>query len=166
VVPPLAYLAVMLIIVGCGNSNRCDDGVGVYVAQSLAGEFGQASTGVRIIDAGTGGLEVMFQARGASELVIVDACRTGAEPGAIFRVPGDELASDYTPTFTLHDFRWDHALAAGRRIFRESFPTDVTVYLIEAGSLDFGLELSQAVSSAAGKVIDEITRRVRGHVVA
>jgi hydrogenase maturation protease len=156
----------MLTIVGCGNSNRCDDGVGVYVAQSLAAVFGRASGGVRIIDAGTGGLEVMFQARGASELVIVDACRSGAEPGAVFRVPGDQLESDYTPAFTLHDFRWDHALAAGRRIFREAFPTDVTVYLIEARDLDFGLELSEPVSSAARTVIDEITRRVRGHVVA
>jgi hydrogenase maturation protease len=154
----------MLTIIGCGNANRCDDAVGVYVAQSLIGKFGRECADVRIIDAGTGGMDVMFQARGASELVIVDACRSGTEAGAIFRVPGNEFDSEHVPTFSLHDFRWDHALAAGRRIFRDSFPAAVTVYLIEARSLDFGLELSEPVMVAARKVIDEIASKVRERV--
>jgi hydrogenase maturation protease len=156
----------MLTIIGCGNSNRSDDGVGVRVAQDLAREFGRESSNVRIFDAGTGGFEVMFQARGATELIIIDACRSGAEPGAIFRVPGEELAGNYSPVFTLHDFRWDHAIASGRQIFRETFPKQVSVYLIEARELDLGLELSEPVLIAARKVIDEIAVKVRERVAA
>lgn len=149
----------MLTVIGCGNSNRCDDGVGVFVAQSLQAWLRKRPRDdVRVFDAGTGGMDVMFQARGARKLIIVDAVKSGAEAGAIFRLPGSELAADYEPAYSLHDFRWDHALAAGRKIFRESFPGEVTVYLIESLSLDFGLELSGPVRESAHKVIDEIQR--------
>lgn len=160
----------MLTIIGCGNANRCDDGVGVHVVQSLMREFGRefggGGTEVRIIDGGTGGLEVMFQARGCTELIIVDACRSGSEPGAVFRVPGEEFDLEHAPTFTLHDFRWDHALVAGRRLFGDMFPSEVVVYLIEAGNLSFGLELSAPVSRSACKVIEEIADKVRRHAVS
>lgn len=147
----------MLTIIGCGNSNRCDDGVGVFVAQSLQAYLRQQPRGnVRVFDAGTGGMDVMFQARGARKLVIVDASKSGSDAGAIFKVPGEQLTTEPEPGFGLHDFRWDHALAAGRKIFRDQFPADVTVYLIESLSLDFGIELSEPVLASANKVIGEI----------
>lgn len=149
----------MLCVIGCGNSTRSDDGAGVFVAQTLRAQLQRfPHENVRVFDAGTGGVEVMFQARGADQLIIVDAARSGSVAGAIFKVPGRELETD-TDTevrFGLHDFRWQHALAAGRRIFGAEFPSEVTVFLIEAGSLDFGLELSEPVRGAALKVVEEI----------
>jgi hydrogenase maturation protease len=111
---------------------------------------------VQVFDAGTGGMDVMFQARGASRLIIIDASRSGSEPGAIFKVPGRELESEPDAAFSLHDFRWQHALTAGRKIFGAEFPRDVTVFLIEAENLGFGLELSAAVVRSAERVIEEI----------
>ena len=73
---------------------------------------------VRLLDAGTDGMAVMFAARGCRTLILVDACRSGSEPGAIFEVPGSELAQPYAPGLNLHDFRWDHALYAGRADLR------------------------------------------------
>src|SRR4051812_19184715 len=105
--------AVMLTIIGCGNLNRSDDGVGVVVARKLMDVAERSGRGdVRVFDAGTGGMDVMFRARGSDALVLVDASRSGSEPGAVFRVPGTELARDYEPAYSLHDFRWDHALYA------------------------------------------------------
>lgn len=110
----------MLTVIGCGNANRCDDGAGVFVAQVLLAHLrAHPRANVRVFDAGTGGMDVMFQARGARRLIVVDAARTGSQRGAVFRVPGAELAADHEPSYSLHDFRWDHALAAGRKIFRE-----------------------------------------------
>lgn len=143
----------VLTIIGCGNSNRSDDGVGVHVAQRLKEVLRETpKENVRVFDAGTGGIDVMFQARGSSRLIIIDAGNTGSEPGAIYEVPGEELTTDREQSYSLHDFRWDHALYAGRRIFRENFPTDVTVYLIEAAKLDLGLEMSEPVLKAADEV--------------
>lgn len=149
----------MLTIIGCGNSNRSDDGVGVVVAQALQRYLQQQPrSDVRVFDAGTAGMDVMFQARGARKLIILDACSSGSEPGAIFTVPGEQLLTDHTPKYSLHNFRWDHALAAGRKIFREQFPADVTVYLVEAQSLAFGLDLSPSVRASADHLLAQLKR--------
>jgi len=147
----------VLCIIGCGNSTRSDDGVGVYVAQALRAVLQHnPQPDVRVFDAGTGGMDVMFQARGARRLIIVDASSSGSEAGAIFKIPGHELESEPDAGYSLHDFRWQHALTAGRRIFGADFPRDVTVFLIEAASLNFGLELSAPVASSADRVVDLI----------
>lgn len=157
----------MLTIIGCGNSNRSDDAVGVFVAQSLLSYMHEKPrTNVRVFDAGTAGMDVMFQARGASKLVIVDASNSGAEAGAIFKVPGEELQSHHEPEYSLHSFRWDHALSAGRKIFRENFPTDVSVYLIEAKSLDLGLEMSAEVLASGSQVVAEIKQMIDNYALS
>ena len=151
----------MLTIIGCGNLNRSDDGVGVVVAQRLQHALNETpALNVRIFDCGTAGIEVMFQARGSRELIIIDASQIGSEPGAVYEVPGRVLEQLHTPSYNLHDFRWDHAIAAGRKIFKHTFPTKATVYLIEAQTLDFGWTLSPAVEIAAEKVFQSIRQKI------
>jgi hydrogenase maturation protease len=158
-----AEAAAMLVVVGCGNLNRCDDAAGVCVIRRLHVQFGDAlPRDVKLFDAGTGGMEVMFQARGASALIIVDTCRSGSDAGAIFRLPGSEIDTVHVPGYSLHDFRWDHAVHAGRRIFAADFPDDLTVYLIEAGSLQLGTELTAPVSRAVDQVCERIAQSIRG----
>ena len=160
----------MLAIIGCGNTNRSDDGVGVVVAHRLRALLDrlprQARMPVRILDAGTDGMAVMFEARGAQSLIIVDASTSGAEAGAIFEVPGHALEAPPRESYNLHDFRWDHALYAGRRIYGEAFPCDVMVYLVEAASLELGLTLSPPVAAAADRVVDKIMARIAGRTEA
>lgn len=154
----------MLAVIGCGNPNRCDDGAGPQVLRMLAARGAGTDPHVRLLDAGTDGMAVMFAARGCRTLVIVDACRSGSEPGALFEVPGAELESRHERTMSLHDFRWDHALYAGRQIFGADFPTDVTVLLIEAESVDFGLTLSPRVARAAATAADRIEALLRSRL--
>ncbi len=156
----------MLVVIGCGNSNRCDDAVGVRVVQRLLAAGLRRAGAVEIFDAGTSGMDIMFQARGADRLVIVDACTSGSEPGAVFEVPGTELENRPVPSYTLHDFRWDHALYAGRQIFGDAFPRDVTVFLVEAKDLGFGLDLSAPVARAAGLVEERIAALISAYVAA
>ncbi|MDJ0734053.1 MAG: hydrogenase maturation protease [Nostocaceae cyanobacterium] len=155
----------MLTIIGCGNLNRSDDGVGVIIAQHLQQYLAEnPHPEVRVYDSGTAGMEVMFQARGSKQLIIIDASATGSEPGAIFKVPGEELEALPEPSYNLHDFRWDNALAAGRKIFENEFPREVTVYLIEAANLDLGIELSPAIKHAANVVFAEITTIIQQNI--
>jgi len=143
-----------LAVIGCGNPNRRDDGVGPAVIAQLRRRALPAT--VRLFDAGTDGMSVLYHARGATRLAIVDARVPESDPGAVFEVPGRDLAAEPPSSFNLHDFRWDHALFAGRKIYGEAFPEDVTVFLIEAESVDLGLGLSAAVADAAVKVADRI----------
>lgn len=146
----------MLTIIGCGNLNRSDDGVGVVLAQRLKHRLQRHPVpGVQVFDCGTAGVDVMFRARGSTSLLILDASTSGSEAGAIFDVPGEELATEHEPTFNLHDFRWDHAIASGKKIFGDDFPAEVRVWLVEAKTVDYGLELTEPVAKAA----DEVYRR-------
>lgn len=151
----------MLSIIGCGNTNRSDDAVGCYVVAELQKrlDIKQYLT-VNLFDAGTAGMDVMFKARGSKALIIIDASNTGSDPGSIHKVPGDILENNTPPSYNLHDFRWDHAIYAGRQIFKQDFPTDITVYLIEVDNLDFGLEISDCVKASAEKVVVKIMNKI------
>ena len=151
----------MLTIIGCGNPNRSDDGAGVAVVHRLMLRFGgDRAPGARFFDAGTSGMEVMFKARGSTELIVVDASASDSEPGSIFDVPGEVLANAQAPGHGLHGFRWDHALYAGKKIYGRDFPERVTVYLIERQTLELGIGLSEPVERAVERVVKLIVARL------
>lgn len=145
-----------IVVLGCGNPNRSDDGAGPRVIALLrdSGLPPQA----RLFDVGTDGMTAMYRARGATHLVVVDARVPQGAPGAIYEVPGEVLATPPARGAGLHEFRWDNALYAGRRIYGEAYPATVVVLLIEAAALDLGLALSPPVEAAA----QTVAQRVRG----
>lgn len=157
----------MLTIIGCGNLNRRDDGVGALIAQRLIERLRRHPIPhVQAFDCGTAGMEVMFAAAGSDALLILDASHTGSPPGTIYEVPGEELASIKAATYTLHDFRWQHALAAGRALYKDCFPTEAQVWLIEAKHLDLGCELSPDVELAAERLFLRLLRRIAAYAAA
>jgi hydrogenase maturation protease len=164
VLPAMADLAAMaagIAIIGCGNPNRCDDGAAAEVLRLLDGTIGQDGGGVRLLDAGTDGMAVMFAARGCRAMFVIDACSSGAQAGAVFEVPGGEFDEAPAHGFNLHDFRWDHALYAGRRMFGTDFPAEARVFLIEGQSFELGIGLTPPVARAARQVAERIGERVR-----
>jgi len=148
-------MANLIAVIGCGNPNRSDDGAGIEVIRRLAS---RAAPDVKLIDAGTDGMAVMFAARGCTSLIVIDACATGGIPGAVFEVPEDVVAAPHHPTYSLHDFRWDHALYAGRRMYGAAFPADVVVVLVEVRSLALGVGLCDEVSAAVDAVVARVDR--------
>jgi hydrogenase maturation protease len=153
-----------IVVIGCGNPNRSDDGVGPTVIALLRARG--LPENVRLFDAGTDGMAVIYRAKGASHLVIIDARKPAGSPGAVYEVPGELLAAPPKPNQGLHDFRWDHALYAGHMIYKDAFPKTVSVFLIEAASLDLGLDLGPDVSRAAHLVADQIVARTQGWLAA
>jgi len=148
--------AVRLAVIGCGNLARRDDGAGVEVVRALMSASSRPA-GVEYIDAGTAGMDVLYRVRGTARVVIIDACRSGSTPGAVFRLPGREAMTPVEHGFTLHGLRWDHALYAGCRMFGPDFADRTEVILIEGGCFDFGLELSEPVQRAAACVAQMLT---------
>lgn len=143
------------LIIGCGNLLRGDDAVGPLLIRHLW-ERGVPPQ-VRIADGGTAGMDVAFQMRGADRVILIDACQSGSPPGAIFQVPGDAVA-ELPPLdgINLHAFRWDHALAFARWLLKADYPTNITVYLIEAANFGFGDDLSTPVRQAMNELIERL----------
>ena len=150
------------LIIGCGNLLRGDDAVGPVLIRHLW-EVG-LPPGVNCADGGTGGMDVAFQMRGVRHVILVDACVSGSEPGAIFRLPGS-VVETLPPLagINLHAFRWDHALSFAHWLLKEDYPKEITVYLIEASSLVIGEPLSEPVTVAmkklAAMLLDDLAKR-------
>jgi hydrogenase maturation protease len=150
----------MTVIIGCGNLLRSDDGAGPILIRKLWERGG--IPGVRLADGGTAGMDVVFQIGDANELILVDACESGAEPGTIFEIPGEEVETSPLKDLNLHDFRWDHAIALGRWLLKSRFPKKVTVFLIEAENLSYGFGLSTTVETAIDHLVEELFQRLGG----
>ncbi|MGD9960691.1 hydrogenase maturation protease [Nocardioides sp.] len=146
-----------LLVIGCGNILRGDDAVGPVLIRHLFTRG--VPDGVRLVDGGTAGMDVAFGMRGAARVVIVDASATGVAPGTVYRVPAEEL-TELPPIDGLHthNFRWDHALSFSSWLLGPQKPTDITVFLVEAGQLEPGSELSAPVAAGMETVMGLIER--------
>jgi len=143
------------LIIGCGNLLRGDDAVGPILIHRLW-ELNLPS-GVRLADGGTGGMDVAFKMRGADEVILIDACNTGGEPGTLYKIPAELL--ERLPPLTginLHAFRWDHALAFAHWLLKDEYPNRITVYLIEAEQLEFGADLSEVVRASMNRLANHL----------
>jgi hydrogenase maturation protease len=145
-----------LLVIGCGNVLRGDDAAGPVVIRRLWERGGLGDT-VRLADGGTSGMDVAFQMRHADRVLLIDAARTGAAPGTLFRVPGSAL-EQLPPVSGIasHDFRWDHAIAFGHWLLGPLMPESIEVILIEGEAFEFGESLSAAVDRAIDEVADLI----------
>jgi hydrogenase maturation protease len=150
-------LACELAVVGCGDRSRADDGAGPALIRQLREEG--VPPAVRLVDGCAAGVDVAKRLRGAKRVIVVDACTTGAAPGTVFRVPGAEV-EDMPPLSGLltYSFRWDHALALARWLLGDQYPSDVTVYLVEAGDRTPGGKLSQQAREGINQVLGLIRR--------
>ncbi|ADC90036.1 hydrogenase maturation protease [Thermocrinis albus DSM 14484] len=137
-----------LVLVGCGNPLRGDDGVGPRLIRYMW-EKG-VPPGVKLVDGGTSGLDVIFHMEGAEEVILVDACYTGSEAGSIYCVPAEEV--EELPDLreaNLHSIKWFHALALAKEMMPpEKRPKRITVYLIEGKNFQLGEDLSEEVKRA------------------
>jgi hydrogenase maturation protease len=78
-----------VLIAGVGNAWLRDDGFGGEVARRL--EAGPLPDGCRVMDAGTGGLDLAYEVmRGYDALVLVDVSQQGGEPGTLYVMEPDE----------------------------------------------------------------------------
>jgi hydrogenase maturation protease len=147
-----------VVVIGCGNLLRGDDAVGPTLIR-LLWEQGLPDSGVVLVDGGTAGMDVAFKMRGARRVVIIDAAATGSPPGTIFEVPAAELENPPPlDGFHSHAFRWDHALSFGRWLLKDDYPDDIIVFLIEAGTVEFGAELTPEVAEAMAIVAERVRR--------
>jgi hydrogenase maturation protease len=150
-------VACELAVVGCGDRLRADDGAGLALLSRLR-EAG-VPPGVRLVDGGAAGMEIAYQMRGAKRVIVVDAARTGVAAGTVSLIPGTK-ADDMPPLSGLVTgaYRWDHVLAFARWLLGDGYPSDVTVYLIEAGDLTPGGGLSGPARQGVNQVLGLIRR--------
>lgn len=154
-----ALCEVTVNIVGVGNTLMGDDGVGPVAVERLAAR--PLPDGVRLHDAGLAVSDVLSALDPAVPLLVIDAVRTGAQPGDVHRIRlADSLFEAGAPAapISLHEISVVPALrieALTGRAF-----TDVTVFGVEPGRVAWGEGLSQPVAAAVDRLIESVLEHV------
>lgn len=153
-------------IMGFGNPVRSDDAVGIYVIEQLQKRIKEEED-ISIFDMGTSAFEVLFGLKGHSKIIMVDAVINTNEPeGTLYRVPAKELerAPDENPMVFLHSMKWNQALSYAKKILREEYPEDISVYLIAVENTKLEVELSSTIKEAGDKVVGLIVEELQNEV--
>lgn len=139
-------------VIGLGNLSRGDDAAGL-LAVRLVGELSDGAVDVRESDAGGAALPELME--GAERVILIDAARCGQKPGTVHRLDAsaDRIARENFPCST-HDMGLADAIGLARAL--GTLPKQVIVYGIEAGSLEAGADVTDAVRLAVGRVARRI----------
>ncbi|MEA3287744.1 MAG: hydrogenase maturation protease [Candidatus Marinimicrobia bacterium] len=141
-----------LTVIGVGNRLRGDDAVGSLVIDALANMSDQD---LELVDAGSDALSILEYLEGRQQVIIVDACCMGRDPGSVvsFDPAQAQLILDDDP-MSLHGLGLAEALKIADSL--EMLPESLKIIGIEPDSLQFKGTLSQPVQQALKTVVKKI----------
>lgn len=140
-----------VLLLGVGNYLMGDEGVGVHIAQRLAGH--ELPLGVDVLDGGTGGFHLMGIIEQYQVVVLVDATIDG-QPGGSIRLLEPRFASDFPRSMSTHDIGLRDVLEALQITGRMP-----KIYLITVSVEDMEpmtIHLSPAVQASAQKIVKKV----------
>ena len=139
----------MTLVIGCGNTDRGDDGAGILVARRLR------ELGLNAVEHSGDGLALLDLWNPDDEVILVDATVSGKKPGTVsiwdpIRQP---LAAE-TFRCSTHAFGPWEAIELARALDR--LPRRIDIYGIEAVNFEPGAEPGCEVLAAVERVVDSI----------
>jgi hydrogenase maturation protease len=138
-----------VLVIGVGNEMRGDDAVGLIVARRLRMKLAGEAV---IVEEDGDGPRLVERWKGFNETILVDAVRSGAEPGQIHRFEADK---SQLPTrifqCSTHAFNIPQAIELARAM--NQLPFKLTIFGIEGKCFDQGDRTSPTVEHAARKLV-------------
>jgi hydrogenase maturation protease len=133
------------LVIGLGNAARGDDAAGLVAARRLGGVEHEGDL-----------LALLDVWEGADSAVVIDAVRSGAEPGTVHRFDagGGPLPAGPRSSTSTHAVGLAEAIELARTLGR--VPARLVVYGIEGERFEAGTALTPAVSAAVEAVADAV----------
>lgn len=140
-----------VLVLGLGNILLSDEGVGVKVVEELQNRY-DCSDAVEIVDGGTMGLELLPYFEERSHILIVDAVKSGNEPGTVTRIkdPPAFLQEKTSP----HQIGLPDVLRIAA--ITDSLPQNVMLFGMEPKRLSTGLNLSAEVAQSFDRLVEMV----------
>lgn len=151
-----------MLIIGCGNRQRSDDGAGILVAERLR------ELGIEAETRSGEAADLIEAWKGADDVIVVDAVMTGAPLGTVQAWDGRQPLISNRAAASTHGLGVAEAIELARVLNR--LPTRLQVYGIEGGRFERGAEISpqvqRAVAEVAGRIIADLSApRNRGQQI-
>lgn len=150
------------LVVGLGNPLLADDGLGIEIIGRLAKSY-DCGPDVEIEDGGTWGMNLLPQLETAERVLFVDAIKTGAIPGTLQRIEGEQLPRQLGLKISPHQMDLQDLVAVSS--IRGTFPTDAVAIGVEPECVETRTGLSASVSARLDDVLDAVVAQLRawGH---
>lgn len=149
-----------ILILGCGNVLFGDDGFGPAVVEYLEKHY-KIPEHICILDVGTGVRKILFTIALSEnkplEIIIIDAVDKGRKAGEIFEMLIDEIPTEKTDNFSMHQAPTSNLL----KELKEKCNIKIRVFACQVAliprEMNFGLSepLQQAVPLLSSKISEE-----------
>jgi len=151
-----------VVVLGLGNLMRTDDAAGMQALAHLKADD-RVSTGVRFVEGGTLGLELLYHVENASLLLVLDAVDANEVPGTVMVFRGEAIEA-LPCGRSVHLLGLADLLSAMRLTGRA--PMDVVLVGIQPEFTGWGTELTTAVGAGMPRMIEEATEQIAKWCVA
>jgi hydrogenase maturation protease len=150
---------VRILVAGIGNIFLGDDGFGSEVVQHVPVQ--QDNSGARVVDYGIGGMHLAYDLlEDWDALVLVDAIPSRGRPGTIHVFEADHESHSATAALDAHSMDPAAVFASLRALGGR--PPYTIVVGCEAGNVDDGIGLTDAVAGAVPRAIHTVAEVVAG----
>lgn len=151
-----------VLVLALGNVLLGDDGLGPAAVARIERDY-RIAPGVRLEDGGTLGLSLLGLIAESRHVILVDAVRADAAPGALVRVDGEAVADAVRDRLSPHQVGVADLLDAARLIDR--YPETVTLLGLVPDSIELAVVRSKAVDDGLEDLVAAIVEEVQrlGH---
>lgn len=146
-----------VLVMGIGNLLLTDDGVGVHVAQTLAGESWPEN--VTIMEAGTFTQDVFYLFKGFAHVLILDIVHGHAGPGTVYHLTENQLVDNEKQRLSIHDIDLLDSLRMAEML-HGSRPNLTVMGMEPADYTSWSMELSPVVQERFPAYLDEVRKEI------
>ena len=120
------------VVLGIGNTILTDEAAGVRAVELLEQRY-RMPDNVLVIDGGTSGMEMIEDLSDLDFLIVIDVVKTGAAPGTVVKIAGDEIPVFFRRKLSPHQIALPDVLASLELL--DAMPKEIIVLGVEPISL-------------------------------
>ena len=150
-----------ILVVGLGNRNLGDEGVGPRIIDELL-QYRWASQ-VHLMDLGCDLLSLISYPHKPQKLIILDAIRAGGTVGTIYLFDYDQLETTGAEMSSAHQIPALSALGLLREICPNLTDCEIIIIGIEPKIMALGADLSERIAASVADVVKLVRDELSGH---
>jgi hydrogenase maturation protease len=140
-----------MLVLGLGNVLCGDDGAGVMAIHRLRRGWDMPA-GVRVVDGGTLGLDLLALVAASDRVIIVDAVRADAAPGTLVEVAGDDVGRAVYERLSPHQIGVADLISGASLV--ECYPSEVVILGIVPAMTDLAVGCTADVAAKLDALVE------------
>ncbi len=148
-----------VVVLGLGNPLMADEGIGVYLIERLMASAAEYPA-VDFVDAGTGGLSILYHIEGRRKAIVIDCAFMDEPPGKIRRFTPDQVQSTKVLAHqSLHEADLMRIIAMARELGQA--PGEIIIFGIQPERVAPAIGLSPTLTERIDEYVSMLLHELR-----